>query len=184
MGAAFPSFFVGAGFSRTLRFLSLGAGFVLATFWLGSGRPIDASLVGGLVASGAAWQLVRPGHGPILAFAGGALAALWASLIRVQGVPAAAAIPVAAAFPFASLWLSQRRDIFAPPLLREEGLVAILALAVVVGVAPAVAQGWQSAGALNLAQGSASAPLVPVWMVSFVGLSTALGGLWSLWRRG
>jgi hypothetical protein len=84
----------------------------------------------------------------------------------------------------ASAYLSQRTPAFAPPLLQEEALVALLALGTLVAVAPTVSQGWRSALALNLADTGASMPLVPVWMVCFVGAATALGGLWSLWRRG
>jgi len=47
-----------------------------------------------------------------------------------------------------------------------------------------VAQGWQSALALNLADKSASLPLMPAWLLSFVGASMILGALSSLWRRG
>jgi hypothetical protein len=132
----------------------------------------------------AATRLLRPPHPAIMAIAAGALAAEWAGLIHAQGVMQPVAIVSAAALPLASAYLAQRSPAFAPPLLQEEALVALLALGGVVAIAPTVAQGWRSALALNLADTGASMPFVPVWMVCFAGASTALGGLWSLWRRG
>ncbi len=85
----------------------------------------------------------------------------------------------------ASAWLTNHRPTFAPTVLREEALLILLIAGVVVGMAPTVAQGWQSAVALNMTTDTgAPGPLVPVWTLSFVGASVALGGLWSMWRRG
>jgi hypothetical protein len=180
------------GFHRSWRvrrdqlaaWLALAGGFALTSWWIQSGRPVDAAWVGGPVAVLSAAQLVRPSHPAYLTAASGALAGLWASLILAQGLPQPFAIASGAALPVASGFLSMRTPVFAPPLLQEEALIAILALAVVVAVSPTIAQGWQAALALNLVDRGASMPLVPVSMVSFVGASTLLGALWSLWRRG
>ena len=80
----------------------------------------------------------------------------------------------------ASAWLTNHRPAFAPPVLREEALLVLLIAGVVVGMAPTVAQGWQSAVALNMTTDTgARRAALPVWMLSFVGASVALGGLWS-----
>lgn len=189
LGAAVFATHVASGATRTFAarsptWIALAAGFVLAALWLRSGRAVDASWVGGLVAAVAAWQLVRPGRSAVMTLAAGALAALWASLIQVQGLPQSAAMAVGAALLLASAALAERRPNFAPSLLREEGLVVVLVIAVVVAVAPVVSQGWQSALALNLTDTSATTVIFPAWMLSFIGASIALGGLWSLWRRG
>ncbi|MEP7310864.1 MAG: hypothetical protein ABJA98_35655 [Acidobacteriota bacterium] len=169
---------------RLVASVALACGFGLTSWWVGSGRPVDAAWAGGLVAAVAATQLVLPRHPAYLSVASGALAALWASLLHVQGLPQPIAMASGAALPIASAYLSLRTPAFAPPLLQEEGLVAVLAIGIMVAVLPAVAQGWQSAIALNLADKGASLPQMPAWLMSFVGASMILGALSSLWRRG
>ena len=63
-------------------------------------------------------------------------------------------------------------------------MLAILVLAVIVGVAPTITDGWRSAQLLNSADPTGASARLPIWMMSFVGASLTLGGLWSLWRRG
>lgn len=63
-------------------------------------------------------------------------------------------------------------------------MLVVLIFALVVGMAPTVSRGWQSALALNVAETGNESALVPLWMLSVVGASMTLGGLWSLWRRG
>jgi len=168
---------------RLAAAVALMCGFGLTSWWMGPGRPVDASWAGGLVAVVAATQLILPRHPAYVTAASGALAALWASLLHAQGLPQAIAIASGAALPMTSAYLSMRRPAFAPPLLQEDGLVAVLALGVIVAVLPTVAQGWQSAIALNLADKGALLPLIPIWLASFVGASMTLGALSSLWRR-
>jgi hypothetical protein len=169
---------------RLVSSVAMACGFGLASWWIGSGRPVDAAWAGGLVAAVAAAQLVRPRHPAYMTAASGALAALWASLLHAQGLPQPIAMASGAALPIASAYLSLRTAAFAPPLLQEEGLVAVLAIGIIVAVLPTVAQGWQSAIALNLADKGAAPPLMPAWLLSFVGASMTLGALSSLWRRG
>jgi hypothetical protein len=169
---------------RLVVWSALAGGFALTSWWTRSGHPVDAAWVGGMVAVLAAAQLVRPGYPATLTAAAGSLAGLWASLVQAQGLPQPFAVASGAALPLASAFLSLQTPAFAPPLLQEEALVAILALGLVVAVSPTIAQGWQAALALNLVDRGASLPPVPVSMVSFVGASTFLGALWSLWRRG
>ena len=174
---------IDAGLGRATSWIALGAGFGL-TIWLGSDRTIDASWIGGIVVLVAAWQLGRPGRALAMIGAAGALAGLWALLLQAIGLPGFLAVPGAAFAPIVSAYLSMRISRFAPDLLREEAMLAVLILALVVGMAPTVSQGWQSALALNMTEkGGASTP-VPLWMLSLVGASMTLGGLYSLWRRG
>ena len=64
---------------------------------------------------------------------------------------------------------------------QEEALFLILALGTVSAALPGIAGGWQSALALNVAP--AGAPAVPLWVISAGGISIALGGVYSWWRR-
>lgn len=173
---------VTTGVRHAPSWMALAAGFGLTT-WIESDRALDASWTAGLIGLAAAWQLLRPGRAIVMIAASGALAALWASILQAAGVPGLLAVPGAAAVPIVSAYCSARRSRFAPPHLREEALLVIVILAVVAGAAPTVSRGWQSALALSLTVENPSA-LVPTWTMSFVGLSMALGGVWSLWRRG
>ena len=131
-----------------------------------TGGSIDAAWVGGLSATVAALELVRPGHYLVTGGAAGVLAALWTSLMQAQGLPGIGAYTVAATVTCLCAYLSGRRPDFAPILVREEALLGLGALALVMAMAPAISRGWQSALALNATDGSAATPLVPVWMTA------------------
>jgi hypothetical protein len=170
-------------FTRTMTWIALATGFALMT-WFVSNRVIDASWIGGLAAILAAWQLVRPGRLLVVMAAAGAMAALWGTLLQVAGVPRLLAVPVSAIVPVVSASLAARRPTFAPQLLREDATLAMLLLAVMVGAAPTISEGWRSAHVLNATDPTAASVFLPIWMMSFVGAAMALGGVWSLWRRG
>jgi len=117
------------------------------------------------------------------AAAGGWAAAVWASLFQLQGAPFAAAIALALVLPAASMWMSSRSAAFASPNIYEEALVLLCAFAAVLGAAPLIAAGWQSATALNLEEKRAAIQAVPVWTIVIMLTSVSLGGAWSLWTR-
>lgn len=169
--------------TRMMTWITLATGFALMT-WFVSNRVIDASWIGGLVTILAVWQLLRPGHPLIVTAAAGALAALWGALLLAAGAPRLVTVPVSAVVPMVSAWLTARTPAFAPQLLREDATLVILLLAVMVGVAPTIAEGWRSAHVLNATDPTGASAFLPIWMMSFVGASMALGGAWSLWRRG
>lgn len=162
-------------------------GFVIATVLI-SGRGPDAVLVGGLASVVAVFQLVRPARAELVTAAGtGALAAIWAWLLRVEGSPLAAGLLIAVALPLASGYLTARRPRFAPPVIREEAFLVVVAVGAIVAMAPGVVQGWQSALALNLVDksgASAARAVIPTWAVGFGALSMVVGGVYRLWRRG
>jgi hypothetical protein len=167
----------------------LALGFSVTTTWtIQSGRSVDASWIGCVVAVIAAGQLARPDSATAAAIgAGGAgvAAATWAAVLQLEAIPPAPALVVAGGTLLASAWLTTHRPAFAPTTLREEALLILLIAGVVVGMAPTVAQGWQSAVALNMTVDTgAPGQLVPVWTLSFVGAAVALGALWSIWKRG
>jgi hypothetical protein len=131
---------VSTGFGRAMSASAFAVGFGLTT-WIGSGRAIDASWTGGLVALAAAWHLVYAGGAIVMIAAAGAMAALWALLLQAIGAPGIVAIPSAAFVPVVSAHLSTRRPRFAPLLLREEAMLVVLILGVLVAMAPTVSQG-------------------------------------------
>ena len=85
----------------------------------------------------------------VASFASGAAAALWSRYLEVLGLPVWITVPAAAAMPAVAVWLSAVRPVFAPPRLREEGLLLVVALGLAVVFVPELVVGWQSAAALN-----------------------------------
>ena len=160
--------------------VALITGFVVATIWL---RP-DPLWVGAMVALVAALGLARSRSGPLGAVAAGALAGLWVHVLQSYGWPGWGAIPLAAAVPGAAVVLALRSPRFAPPVLREDALLAVCVLGVVVAAAPALSSGWRSAAALNLEPGGGIGPAPGLWMTLGLAAVVSLGGLYSLWRRG
>ncbi len=154
------------------------AGFIGAAVWL---RPEPAS-VGLLVAVVAGVQLIWPRRGwPLMA--SGLVAGLWASLLSSQGFPTLAAWIVAASLVVATAWLAARRQGFAPTILREEALLAMCGLGIVVATGPTISAGWGSAGVMNLEPAGGVRQALGLWVFMLGGASIALGGWHSLRRR-
>jgi hypothetical protein len=168
----------------SISWTTLAIGFALLAAFLRGSRTVDAAWLAGLVAVVAAWQLVHPRQQLIVHAAAGALAAAWATLLTLEGLPSPLALVVAALVPVVSHAFARRSPGFADPVVHEEAMVGLFLLALIVAAAPAVAQGWQAALALNLTDKSTPTPLLPVWTMSLIGGSMAVGGMWTLWRRG
>jgi hypothetical protein len=161
---------------------ALGFGAVFAL--LRGGWTPDPSFAGALTALAAGMLLYWPRARGAAGAAGGALAALLASDAAARGAPAVWTTLAAAAIPAAAAALAARDPRFASRRMREEGLLLVLILGIVLAAAPGIAAGWQSALALNI-EGGAGAPgrAIPVWVAAVGAGSAALGGAWALWRR-
>lgn len=163
------------------RLAGIVVGFSLTAWLLRGGNVPDPAAVAGFVALVASAKLYRPAWMTLPAFCGGVLAASLGSYIASHGVLAPAAFGGAALIPVFTLVLSRHKD-FASEATLEEGVLLVLALGLGAAVGPAIIDGWQSAGSLNQAAEAASHAM-PVWVVSAVGTSLFIGGLWSLWRH-
>ena len=163
--------------------VAMALGLAATAVFLRPDRLADPGAVGVLVACLALASLVRPGAMLFAAAGSGALAGLWARMLQSAGVAAPVAFVAAAAAPVVTLVLMRRRSDFAPPLLRQDALLVVLALAVVVAMAPGIVAGWQSAALLNIRQMEAASPPLPSWTL-LVSLGAAtLGGLYTVWTR-
>ncbi len=163
--------------------VALIGGFVVATIWL---RPQPVWL-GGMVAVVALLAVLRPGVrwvGFPSAVVAGALAGLWVHVLEGYGLPAWTALPLAAAVPGMALMLAHRSPQFAPLALREDALLTIGLLGLVVAAVPALSLGWRSAVAMNLEPGGGGRPAMGLWITLGLGAVVSLGGLHTLWRRG
>ena len=159
------------------------AGFCVATVWL---RP-DPVLIGGMVALVAVLGLGVPRLGPLSvlsAAVAGVLAGLWVHVLQGHGLPVWSAVALAAAVPGTAVALAHRSPRFAPLALREDALLTICVLGLVVAASPALSTGWQSAVAMTVEPGSGAQPATELWVPLGLGAVVSLGGLHTLWRRG
>ncbi|HEX7082448.1 MAG TPA: hypothetical protein VF329_15675 [Gammaproteobacteria bacterium] len=166
------------------RYVLLGGGFIAAAALLGPDRVPGAGWIGTAIAIVALAALIRPSWSVALVAAGGACAGLWASVLRAQGLPLAAALLVAALPPLVAAFLAARRPQFAPPSLRDEALALIAVLGLCVAAAGPILTGWQSAAALKavpLEAGAGGRAAAPVLLLAAAFLF--LGGVYSLWKR-
>jgi hypothetical protein len=182
LGAAI---FATTGVTRreTLRLSAIG--FVAASIFIRPDALPDPGWAGCIVAATAALRLIRPDiRWPALLCAG-ALAGFWSALLQIQGLPLGAAILVAGVIPAVSAFLTHRRPEFAPEVLREEAMAAMVALGLLVAILPEVSAGWQSAIALNRdsMDSSNQNQIIANWVLVLSAASLVLGGLYSLLRR-
>lgn len=164
--------------------LFMATGFLAAAFWL-SGHPApDIASIAGSILFVSALAIAKPRLLAVQAISAGVLGGAWLSLLRADGVPLLAAAAAAIALPAVSGYLSSSRASFAPQTLREEAMLLVLALAAAVAAAPALADGWRSAAALNAQQPGAAPAAMPGWTLALAASAIGLGGLVSVWRRG
>lgn len=162
---------------------AVAIGFVLGAVAARPDRLPDPVWVGAIVAALAAAAVMRPRAGTLAAAAGGVLGGIWISLLQVEGLSMAAAVAVAVASIAVSLFFSRRKPDFAPDVLREEALLVVFVLAVMVAAAPGIAAGWQSAAVLNLQQKEVPSQIVPAWILLLTLGAAAIGGLYTVWMR-
>ena len=111
---------------------ALAVGFVLATIVASPQRLPDPEWVGALSAGVAIAVLFRPRLAVLAAGWGGALGGMLTALTEVQGVPAAASVGPVVVLIATVVWLTRLRPSFAPDRLRDEALLAITLLGLVV----------------------------------------------------
>jgi hypothetical protein len=111
------------------------------------------------------------------------MAGLSASLLSAYGLPFATSLTAAAMPPAIAVLLAATRPEFVPADLREEALLGLLTLSLLVALAPGLIGGWQSALALNVEEKGRATLAIPVWTFSLGLASMALGGAYAAWRR-
>jgi hypothetical protein len=106
--------------------------------------------------------------------------------LTVQGLPLPISIAIASGVLLLASRLAKRRPGFAPLALREEALVVLLAVALVVSLAEGVGTGWGSALALNADPAAFEASPgagLSSWIVGVMLASGVLGAVYSMWMR-
>jgi hypothetical protein len=168
----------------TRDLIALAIGFVLAAIAASPQRLPDPTWVGVISAGAAMLLLFRPRFSIVSAAWGGALGGMLTALTEVQGLhPAASTAPIVVLIAVV-VCLTRMRPMFAPDALRDEALLAVSLLGLVVAVMPGVMDGWQAAANLTIEPATpvATTP-IPVWTITLVGTATALGAVYSLWSR-
>jgi hypothetical protein len=165
------------------RLAAFVAGFVIAAAAVAAWGLPDAPVAGVAAVAAVAVYLWRPRHAPAAVACGGALGGLWPELLRMQGVPSLAGVAAAASILALTVWLSQARPAFAPPVLQDDALLGVLALGLVLAVLPGILEGWQSAVTLNVGGANSDRAGLPAWLVFMVVGSLAMGAAHSVWSR-
>jgi hypothetical protein len=169
---------------RVRELIGLATGFVVATIIATPQRLPDPAWVGVVSAGAAVVILFRPRYAIACAVWGGALGGMLTAMTEVQGLHPIAAIAAVAALAAIPAWLARVRPAFAPEVLRDDALLGICVMGLVVAIVPGVTDGWQAAANLTI-EPATSGPTTPVpaWTLALVGTATALGAVYSLWSR-
>jgi hypothetical protein len=169
--------------SRVRGHIAVAIGFVLAGMTVAPVTLPDPVWVGTGVAVLAMAGLARPYLSVLVAAGGGMLAGIWMAMLRAEGLSLLPALLTASAPVGLAAILSRWRPQFAPAPLREEALLVVLLLGIMVAAAPGVAAGWQSAVTLNLEQKEVASQVVPRWTLLLTVGAATLGGLYTIWMR-
>lgn len=163
--------------------VAFAAGLVVAAVAIGPSRVPDPVWGATFAAAGAAVALCRPRAAWAALACGGVIAAVWASVLAAQGLPLLVAYGLVAVVAAASAGFAARRPSFAPTALREEALVLVAALAVLVAVSPAIGAGWTSAAALHGSTLESPAVGSAAWAFVLAAGAMICGAIHALWRR-
>lgn len=162
---------------RALVLLAVGAVLGAASSAIvATSLPLIIAVAAGVLLARPQWQLVPP-------IAAGLAAGAWTAMLATQGVPVIAALVVAVVAVSAAVWLAAHRPGFAPALLRDEALLVVGALAMVLAASDAVAEGWRAALNLAAVPLAGNEPKGGTGLVAVVVASVVLGGGYSLWKR-
>jgi hypothetical protein len=169
---------------RSRDLVALAAGFVLAAVIATPQRLPDPSWAGVVTAAAAVVILFRPRVAVVSAAWGGVLGGMFTALTEVQGLHPIAALAAGAVLAATPAWLARVRPSFAPEVIRDEALLGLCLLGLVVAIIPGVIDGWQAAANLTIepATPGPTTP-IPLWALALVGIATALGAVYSLWSR-
>jgi hypothetical protein len=160
------------------------AGFVIAAIATRPQHLPDPAWVGVVSAVAAVAFLFKPRLAVACAAWGGALGGILTAMIEVQGLHPISAMAAPALLIAAVAWLTRVRPSFAPDVIRDDALLGICLLGLVVAILPGVIDGWQAAANLTIEPAKAGPVTpIPMWTLALVLTATALGAVYSLWSR-
>lgn len=170
--------------SRRLDLVLMTLGFVAtvvrSALWTDPQDPPDPAWVGLVVVAVATLGLLRPGLRIPLAAGAGVLGGLWTVFLQTQGLPWVLALLVPVASLGIAVFASRRPD-FATPSIRDEALLLVCCLGLLVALGPELLAGWRSAAVLNAA--SVPSQAMEGWVLVVGAASVVAGGLTALARE-
>ena len=172
--------FATAASIRRLDLVTMTLSFVATVFWISPQERPDPAWVGLLVVAVATFGLLRPGLQILSALSAGVLGGLWAWFLQTQGLSWVAAVLLPAASLGIAVFASRRPN-FALPHIREEALLLVCCLGLLVALGPELLAGWRSAEALNAA--SLPSRAMEGWVLVVGATSVVAGGLTVLARQ-
>ena len=175
--------FAAVAAARRRWLIALAVGFFLVILFPGRQPAPDPEVAGLFAAAGAVVYLFRPRYAWVALLLGGALAGMLTQVMGVIGAPPAVTAPLIAIGLAAVVWRSRTRSDFSPEMLREEALLIVCILGLVVAVLPSVLDGWQAAANLNVQGESVAEQAIPMWTLTVVAASVLLGAAHALWSR-
>ena len=159
-------------------------GFVIAAIGASPQRLPDPAWIGVISTGAAVVILFRPRFSVVSALWGGTLGGILTALIEVQGLHPIAAVAAPTLLAAIAVWLTRTRPVFAPDVLRDEALLGLCLLGLVVAILPGVIDGWQAAANLTIEPATPATPTpIPAWTVTLVGAATVLGASYAVWSR-
>jgi hypothetical protein len=161
---------------------TVGCGFLITAIEIDPSHLPEPVWVGASTAGLALLVLAKPSWAFLAALGSGALAGTLSALLQAQFMPRAAACLLVAVVVLLSLILASERPDFAPLPMREEAMLVLATLGLLLAIAPALVQGWQSALALNIAEKGGSDRAFPLWVIA-LGAGSALVGAFSAIRH-
>jgi hypothetical protein len=168
---------------RARAALVFAAALAAAAAAIGAGRVPDPVWAASFAAAGAGLALWKPRWSLGAVACGGVTAAIWASVLQAQGLTAPPAYALVVSLAVTCNLLAARRPGFAPPPLREEALVLVTVLAVMLAAAPAIGEGWNAAMELRPVPLARPAVDSAFWAWGLAAGAALIGGLYSMWRR-
>jgi len=175
--------FAAAAAPRRGWLVALAIGFLPIAGLAARGQPPDPEIAGVLAAAAASVYLFRPRYAWFGIALGGAVAGMLVQVLAILGAPSLMAAALVSLGMAATAWLAKTRPRFSPETLREEALLIVCCLGLVVAVLPSMLDGWQAAANLNVRVENLAQQTIPAWTLSVVAMSMLLGAAYALWSR-
>jgi len=158
------------------------AGAFSATFALAVWAGVSPAGAGLVVALTAAWRLVWQGSPQIDLSLAGVCCGVAAGLYASSGVPAWVAGAICLGLTVSAVVLAQDPH-FRSARVLDTALLVTAWTAPLLGAAPDITAGWQSARALNQSVEAAAADSIPAWALVFVVLALLAGAARKFWMK-